>query len=137
MLHAESLRLFGGAAGVRDLGLLQSALGRPQHLFAYQPEADVFALAAAYGFGIARDRPARDGNKRTALLAMRAFLFLNGQRLAPEEADTVQHILHLVAGELDEDALSNWLRAHSRLRDKADTIGLTICLSKSRVASSL
>ena len=117
MLHAESLRLFGGAVGVRDIGLLQSALGRPRHLFSYQPEAGVFALAAAYGFGIARNHPFVDGNKRTALLAMRAFLFLNGQRFVPEEADTVQQILRLAAGELDEETLASWLRDHSQPRD--------------------
>jgi len=109
MLHAEALRLFGGLAGVRDVGLLQSALARPQHLHAYGASPDAFALAAAYGLGIARNHPFVDGNKRTALLAIRAFLFLNGYRFVPDQVETVTVMEGLAAGDVDEAALAEWI----------------------------
>jgi death on curing protein len=109
--HAEQLALFGGPDGVRDLGLLESALARPINKFAYG-ETDIAALAAAYGFGIARNHPFVDGNKRTALAAMIVFLGLNGLDLdAPQEAATAI-ILSLAAGEITEDVLARWIAGH-------------------------
>ncbi len=111
--HAEQLALFGGPDGIRDFGLLESALARPQNKFAYG-ESDPAALAAAYGFGIARNHPFVDGNKRTALASMIVFLNLNGLALAaPQEAATAI-VLALAAGEIDEDVLSRWLASHVR-----------------------
>jgi death on curing protein len=111
--HAEQLSLFGGADGVRDLGLLESALARPVNKFAYG-EADLAALAAAYGFGIAKNHPFVDGNKRTALASMIVFLGLNELELdAPQEATTAI-ILSLAAGEITEDILARWISAHIR-----------------------
>jgi len=111
--HAEQLSLFGGADGVRDLGLLESALARPINKFAYG-ETDLAALAAAYGFGIARNHPFVDGNKRTALTSMIVFLGLNGFDLdAPQEAATAI-VLSLAAGEITEDILTRWIAGHSK-----------------------
>jgi death-on-curing protein len=109
--HAEQLALFGGPDGLRDPGLLESALARPQNKFAYG-ESDLAALAAAYGFGIARNHPFIDGNKRTALASMIVFLNLNGLALAaPQEAATAI-VLAMAAGEIGEDVLSRWLSSH-------------------------
>ena len=113
ILHAESLRLFGGLPGVRDVGLLQSALARPQQRFAYGEAPDLFDLAAAYAFGLARNHAFLDGNKRIALLSIRTFLFLNGYRFSPEEAETVAMMEGLAAGEQDEAAFSAWIRQHA------------------------
>jgi death-on-curing protein len=109
--HAEQLALFGGADGIRDLGLLESALARPLNKFSYG-ETSLAALAASYGFGIAKNHPFIDGNKRTALASMIVFLGLNGLDLdAPQEAATAI-ILSLAAGECTEEVLSNWLADH-------------------------
>ena len=106
--HAEQLALFGGADGIRDHGLLDSALARPLNKFGYG-ENSIAALAAAYGFGIARNHPFIDGNKRTALASMIVFLGLNGMDLdAPQEAATAM-ILSLAAGEITEDVLAQWV----------------------------
>jgi death on curing protein len=114
--HAEHLALFGGADGVRDIGLLESALARPINKFTYG-EADFAVLAAAYGFGIARNHPFVDGNKRTALAAMIVFLGLNGVDLdAPPEAATAI-VLSLAAGEINEDALARWIADHIKSLD--------------------
>lgn len=111
--HSEQLSLFGGADGVRDLGLLESALARPINKFAYG-ETDLAALAAAYGFGIARNHAFVDGNKRTALASMIVFLGLNGMDIdATQEAATAV-ILSLAAGEITEEALAGWIAAHIR-----------------------
>jgi death-on-curing protein len=114
--HAEQLALFGGADGVRDLGLLESALARPINKFAYG-EADLAVLAAAYGFGIARNHAFVDGNKRTALASMIVFLGLNRIDLdAPPEAATAI-VLGLAAGEISEDALARWIADHIKPMD--------------------
>jgi death-on-curing protein len=114
--HAEQLALFGGAEGVRDLGLLESALARPINKFAYG-ESDLANLAAAYGFGIARNHPFVDGNKRTALASMLVFLGLNGFDLdAPREQATAI-ILGLAAGEISEKALAVWIADHIKPLD--------------------
>jgi death-on-curing protein len=111
--HAEQLALFGGADGVRDLGLLESALARPVNKFAYG-QTDLTTLAAAYGFGIARNHPFIDGNKRTAFASIIVFLGLNGHELVarPEEATAI--MLGVAAGEIGEDRLARWLANNSR-----------------------
>jgi death-on-curing protein len=109
--HAEQLALFGGPDGVRDLGLLESALARPINKFAYG-ETDIAALAAAYGFGIARNHPFIDGNKRTALAAMIVFLGLNGLDLDAPQGAATAIILSLAAGEITEDVLARWIAGH-------------------------
>ena len=108
-IHSEQLRLFGGPDGVRDEGLLESALARPMNRFAYG-ETDLALLAAAYAFGIARNHPFIDGNKRVAFLAMMTFLRLNGIPFAPSQADAAAAILALAAGEVDEEGLTRWIR---------------------------
>jgi death-on-curing protein len=107
-VHAEQLALFGGADGVRDLGLLESALGRPLNKFAYG-ETGLAALAAPYAFGIARNHPFVDGNKRAAFASIIVFLGLNGVDFdAPPEAATAI-ILGMAAGEIHEDGLARWI----------------------------
>ncbi len=110
--HAEQIAEHGGAPGVRDRGLLDSALARPRNLVAYG-EPSVFRLAAAYAFGIARNHPFVDGNKRTALVAAATFLLLNGYELAAPEAEAVGVILRLADGSVDEGALAAWLERNS------------------------
>jgi death-on-curing protein len=111
--HSEQLSLFGGADGIRDRGLLESALARPVNKFAYG-ETDFAILVAAYGFGIARNHPFVDGNKRTALASIIVFLGLNGIDLdAPQEAATAI-ILSLAAGEITEEVLAHWIASHSK-----------------------
>jgi death-on-curing protein len=107
-VHAEQLALFGGADGVRDLGLLESALARPLNKFAYG-ETNLAALAAAYAFGIARNHAFVDGNTRAAFASIIVFLGLNGIDFdAPPEMATAT-ILGLAAGEIDEDGLARWI----------------------------
>lgn len=109
--HAEQLALFGGPEGVRDLGLLESALARSVNKFAYG-ETDLAALAAAYGFGIAKNHPFVDGNKRTALASMIVFLGLNRVDLdAPQEA-AAAIVFSIAAGEIGEDVLARWIKGH-------------------------
>ena len=107
-VHAAQLAIFGGPAGVRDLGLLESALGRPRNKGAYG-ERDMATMAAAYAFGIARNHPFVDGNKRAAFACMMLFLRLNGLRFAPPPAEATAAILALAAGELDEERLAAWI----------------------------
>jgi death on curing protein len=108
-IHAEQLAVFGGGDGTRDLGLLESALARPLNKFAYG-ETDLAALAAAYAFGIARNHPFVDGNKRAAFGAMIVFLGLNEIDLDVPPEDATAIILEVAAGEIDEDGLTRWLR---------------------------
>ena len=108
-LHAEQLALFGGPDGIRDQGMLESALGRPINKFTYG-ETDLATLAAAYAFGIARNHPFVDGNKRAAFGAIIVFLGLNDiDFLVPPESATAM-ILSLAAGEVNEDGLTRWIR---------------------------
>jgi death on curing protein len=107
-IHAEQLALFGGADGVRDPGLLDSALNRPVNKFAYG-ETGFPALAAAYAFGIARNHPFVDGNKRTAFASIVVFLGLNGIEFEPSPAAATAMILSLAAGETGEDDLARWI----------------------------
>jgi death on curing protein len=108
--HRESLVRFGGGDGLRDAGLLESALARPENIVAYEPDADAFRLAAAYCAGIVKNHPFIDGNKRTGTLAAVAFLAINGIALEFEEADIAAMIIGLAAGENTEDQIADWLR---------------------------
>lgn len=110
-IHAEQLALFGGPAGIRDRGMLESALGRPQNKFAYG-EHGIAALAAACAFDIARNHPFIDGNKRAALAAMIVFFNLNDIDLLVPQADMTAAILAVAAGEAEEEILAGWLRDH-------------------------
>ena len=110
-VHAEQLAEHGGAAGLRDAGALASAMDRARNLAAYG-EPDVAALAAAYAFGIARNHPFTDGNKRSAAVISETFLTLNGQRLDASDAELVVVFLALAAGELSEEELADWFREH-------------------------
>ncbi len=112
LLHAECLAEHGGAAGLRDAGLLDSALVHAQNLAAYGPP-DHAQLAAAYGFGLAKNRAFVDGNQGAAVLATGLFLALNGYRLKTTQADATLTVLALAAGEIDETAFANWIRARS------------------------
>ena len=115
LLHDESLAEHGGRPGLRDEGLLESALTRPHQLLAYG-EPDLAALAAAYAFGLARNHAFVDGNKRVAFLATGLFLGLNGHRLVTTQADATLTMLALAAGDLGEDEFAQWLRAHIQPR---------------------
>jgi death on curing protein len=114
-IHDEQLAEHGGAMGIRDAGLLESVLGRPQNLAAYD-EPDHADLAGAYAYGIARNHPFVDGNKRTAFVSAELFLALNGCDLMAQDTDCVLTMLALAAGELDEAAFAAWIRRHARLR---------------------
>jgi death-on-curing protein len=113
-LHDRLLALDGGAPGVRDMGLLQSALARPQQLYACGDNPDIIDMAAAYTAGIVRNHPFFDGNKRTGFLVGVLFLELNGARFTATEESAAQAILSLAAGTLDEPTLGAWLRANAR-----------------------
>lgn len=108
-IHREQLEEHGGGQGVRDAGLLESAMARPQHLVAYG-DPDAAALAAAYAYGIARNHPFVDGNKRTAAVVSETFLAINGLVLDASDADVVVAFLALAAGELSEEELADWFR---------------------------
>ena len=109
-IHDEQIAEHGGSAGVRDPGLLDSALARAPNLAAYGEDVDAAALAAAYAFGIARNHPFVDGNKRTALVVLELFLELHGHRLSADDAGCVGTMLSLAAGSFDEAALAGWIR---------------------------
>ena len=115
-IHADQVQSHGGALGLRDRALLESALERPRNKLRYEPDADLASLAAAYGFGLARNHPFVDGNKRVAFQAMYLFLGLNGLRIEAPEEDVVLLILSLASGRLDEAALADWLRTYSTPR---------------------
>ena len=110
-LHDRLLALDGGAPGVRDMGLLQSALARPQQLYAYGDNPDTIGMAASYTAGIVRNHPFIDGNKRTGFLVGVLFLELNGVRFTATEESAAQAILSLAAGTLDEPAFAAWMHA--------------------------
>jgi death-on-curing protein len=110
--HEQSLARFGGSAGLRDEGLLDSALGRPLNAFAYG-KAGIFDLAASYGHGIVKNHPFIDGNKRTGFLVAVVFLELNGYRFQASEVDATLQTLALAAGDLSEAGFAAWLKANS------------------------
>jgi death-on-curing protein len=112
--HRRQLAEHGGLDGMRDEGAFLSALDKPRNLFAYgQPEPDLYALAAAYGFGLARNHPFADGNKRTALIAMRLFLKVNGAEFSASSEEKYRMIVALTAGDLLESEVADWLRNSS------------------------
>ena len=114
-MHGEQISEHGGSPGIRDAGLLSSTLARPQNQAAYG-EPSVFNLAAAYAFGIIRNHPFVDGNKRTGLLAAYVFLDLNGWELVASEVEAVAAVLALATNEMDEAGFASWLEAKSVIR---------------------
>lgn len=115
-IHEAQLAEHGGMAGVRDENLLASALARPHNLDAYGDKPDVAAVAAAYAFGIARNHPFFDGNKRTAFVLMELFLNLNGWLLEASDTECITIMLVLAAGDLTEENLAAWLRGHCKTK---------------------
>ena len=113
LLHEESLSTFGGASGLRDEGLLDSALHRPRNLHELGGVSDLSALAAAYAHGLSRNHPFVDGNKRAAFLAIGVFLAINGRRLTASPVEAVVAMTALAADELDEPTLAAWIRRHN------------------------
>jgi death-on-curing protein len=114
LLQAESLAEHGGSSGIRDAGLLDSAFTRPINRRNYNPAADWAELAAAYGFGLARNHPFLDGNKRIAFIATALFLRLNGYRLSSDPLDEIKAMLSLAASELSEEEFAVWIRNHTK-----------------------
>ena len=115
-IQTDMLITHGGMPGLRDQNQLESALARPKQRFAYEPTADLAALAAAYGYGLARNHPYNDGNKRVAFVVMAVFLGLNGLEFTASEADAVTTIVALASGDLDEETLADWIRLHTARR---------------------
>jgi death on curing protein len=115
-IHDEAIYEFGGLSGLRDLGLLESALDRPRNLLAHEPRSSIFRLAATLCVGIAKNHPFNDGNKRAALLATRAFLYLNGQELEPGQDDEVMTLVAVAEDSLNEQQLAAWLKGYSTPR---------------------
>jgi len=112
-LHKYLVAEHGGVADVRDIGLLESALARPENKFAYELGATIHDLAAAYAFGLARNHPFVDGNKRIAFTAIAMFLEPNGYRFEPEPVEAYNVIIALAAGDLPEEDLARWIAANS------------------------
>lgn len=115
-IHNDQLREHGGLTGIRDENVLESALARPQQKWHYAGRTDVPVLAAAYAFGLVRNHPYRDGNKRIGFLAMVTFLGMNGHDLTATDADVVAEIVALAEGGVSEEALADWIRQHSAKR---------------------
>ena len=112
----EQLREHGGLPGIRDENALESALARPQQKWHYAEQTDIATLAAAYGFGLVKNHPYRDGNKRIGFLAMVTFLGMNGHDLRATDAEVVTEIVALADGRVSEDELADWIREHSAKR---------------------
>lgn len=115
-VHDEQIAEHGGQAGVRDRGLLESALARPRNQFAHGVHS-LRRLAASYAFGISRNHPFLDGNKRTSLVVAELFLELNGFNLIATDAECTTTIMLLAAGEMNEERLADWIESHSRAAD--------------------
>jgi death-on-curing protein len=115
LLHAETLAEHGGREGVRDPGALQSALARPKNLAAYQAVTEIARLAAAYSFGIARNHPFIDGNKRVAFLVIGLFLAHNGYELEADQTEAVEVMFGVASGEIKELQLAKWIEEHMAL----------------------
>jgi death-on-curing protein len=113
VLHDQLLGAFGGSSGVRDEGLLESALARPRNLFVYG-KPTIFALAASYAFGLLKNHPFIDGNKRTGFMVAVLFLELNGYRFEATEADATVRTLALAAGAMTEEAFAAWIEKNAR-----------------------
>ena len=112
LLHGKSLARFGGLEGVRDEGLLDSALARPLNAFHYDGLRDIAGLAASYAFGLAKNHPFADGNKRAAFMAVGLFLGANGWELDADPAEAIRAVLALAGGEIGEGEFAAWLRLH-------------------------
>src|SRR6185437_15927665 len=112
LLHSESIAEHGGASGLRDEGLFESALARPQNLFAYKTDTDLARLAATYAFGLAKTHAFVDGNKRIAFIAAATFLKLNGQQLLADQAKATLVMLSVASGAFSEEELACWIRKH-------------------------
>lgn len=108
----DQLREHGGLPGIRDENVLESALARPQHKWHYTEKMDLATLAAAYGFGLVKNHPYRDGNKRIGFLAMATFLGINGHHLEATDAEVVTEMLALAAGRVSKQELADWIRQH-------------------------
>ena len=115
VMHEEQLAEHGGAVGIRDLGLLDSALARPRNAWSYG-QSDLVALAALYAAGIMRNHPFVDGNKRTGFLAAYAFLYVNGLEIVASEAEVIVQCLSLAADEIDDTEFATWLRENVQPR---------------------
>jgi death-on-curing protein len=114
-MHDRQLAEHGGLAGIRDEGLLESALGKPKNVFYYSDTTvDITRMAASYAYGIATNHPFLDGNKRTALVVSRTFLVLNGWNLVASQEEKYRAIIALAAGEMDEDTLAQWFKDNSK-----------------------
>jgi death-on-curing protein len=115
-IQNDQLREHGGLPGIRDENVLESALARPQQKWHYAEKTDIATLAAAYGFGLVKNHPYRDGNKRIGFLAMVTFLGMNGHNLRATDAEVVTEIVALADGRVSEDELADWMRQHSAER---------------------
>lgn len=115
-IHQDQITQHGGSYVLRDQGLLESALARPQNTFHYHPKSSLVELAAAYGFGIAQNHPFVDGNKRVAFQAMYVFLGLNGISIETAETEVVETVLKLASGNLTQDQLGEWLETNTKTR---------------------
>ncbi len=111
-LHADQIMEHGGSLGIRDEGLLESALARPQQKWHYEPRTDLATLAAAYAFGVAKNHPFVDGNKRAALVSAYTFLAVNGFELEAPEPEAMTVILGTADGSISEEDLASWIRSH-------------------------
>ena len=111
-IHVDQIRQNGGPAGLRDPGMLESAMERPRNRWHYEPDADLAQIASAYGYGLARNHAFVDGNKRVAFLVMYVFLGLNGYRIEAGEPEVVAVMLGVADGSVEEQTLADWLRDH-------------------------
>lgn len=118
-IHNDQIKEHGGLPGTRDEHALESALARPQQKWQYNDHADVASLAAAYAFGLVRNHPYRDGNKRIGFLALVTFLDVNNCDFSASDADVVAEIIALAEGTVSEEALAEWIRKHSSGRRNA------------------
>jgi|SRR5215470_649345 len=113
-LHSASLSVHGGSEGIRDEGLLESALARPRNRFLYSPESDLSELAASYGFGLAKNHPFVEGNKRIAFHAIGLSLLINGYELSASQVEATQVMMSLASDELSEEGLAGWVRKNAK-----------------------
>jgi death on curing protein len=115
-IHNDQIREHGGLPGIRDENALESALARPRQKWHYSASTDLATLAAAYGFGLVKNHPYRDGNKRIGFLALVTFLGINGQDLRATDVEVVSEIVALADGSVSEDGLGEWIRSHTAKR---------------------